>query len=259
MNYSVRNIVIAGGLAVVAVIAVLLYTSGVRNKAQENQHRVQVLVASRDIAPGTTGAQVISQHLLVPKAVVQTDQIPGALTSLTGLDNLVVSQTIYHGQQAPSAVFQTPLSTGTGLQIRGAERVMSLPVDQDSGLIGTLKDGDHIDIMIALSGDSTTGSAAGSFTRPLLRNVTVITAPTTDDTHILLKVSDTDAEKLFYAQQYYKVWFVQRPQVGAQDSPLALETAAGLLFDGFTPQQIASSLNNLKAFTKSINSAQAGN
>jgi Flp pilus assembly protein CpaB len=258
MNYSVRNIVIAGGLAVVAVIAVLLYTSGVRDKAQENQHRVQVLVASRDIAPGTTGAQVISQHLLVPKAVVQTDEIPGALTSLTGLDNLVVSQTIYHGQQAPSAVFQTPLTTGTGLQIRATERAMSLPVDTDSGLIGTLKDGDHIDIMIALSGD-TGANGAQNFTRPLLRNVTVITAPTNDDAHIILKVSDTDAEKLFYATSFYKLWFVQRPQVGATDSPLALETAQSILFDGFTPQQVANSVNNLKAFAKSLNSVQAGN
>jgi Flp pilus assembly protein CpaB len=258
MNYSVRNIVIAGGLAVVAVVAVLLYTSGVRNKAQENQNRVQVLVASRDIAPGTTGAQVISQHLLVPKAVVQTDEIPGALTSVTGLENLVVSQTIYHGQQAPSAVFQTPLSTGTSLQIRATERAMSLPVDQDSGLVGTLKDGDHVDIMVALQGNAGPNGTA-NFTRPLLRNVTVITAPTSDDSHIVVKVSDTDAEKLLYAQQFYKLWMVQRPQVAAQDSPLALETAQSILFDGFTPQQVANSVSNLKAFTKSLNSVQAGN
>ena len=129
MNYSVRNIVIAGGLATVAIIAVLLYTSNVRDKARQDQHRVQVLVAAKDIPAGTTGKQVIDGHLLVPKAIIQTDQVPGALTSMQGLDNLVVSQTIYHAQQVPSAVFQPPLTTGTSLQIRATERAISMPVD----------------------------------------------------------------------------------------------------------------------------------
>jgi Flp pilus assembly protein CpaB len=253
MNYSVRNIIIAGGLALVAVVAVLLYTSSVRDKARQDQHRVLVLVASRDIAPGTTGKQVIDQHLLVPKAVVQTDEIPGALTSLTGLENLVVSQTIYHAQQVPSAVFEEPLSTGTSLQIRATERAMSIPVDPDTGLIGTLKDGDHVDVLIALSGDN----GGPAFTRPLLKNVVVLTAPTSGDAHALVKVTDVEAAKLLYAQSFEKVWLVERPQVQAQDSPTALETASTILFDGLTPAQIALSVNNLKAFTKSLNSTGA--
>ena len=160
MNYSVRNIVIAGGLAVVAIIAVLLYTSNVRDKARQDQHRVQVLVAAKDIPAGTTGKQVIDGHLLVPKAIIQTDQVPGALTSMQGLDNLVVSQTIYHAQQVPSAVFQPPLTTGTSLQIRATERAISVPVDTDSGLIGTLKDGDRVDVLLAYKGDETAASAS---------------------------------------------------------------------------------------------------
>ena len=186
MNYSVRNIVIAGGLALVAVVAVLLYTSNVRDKAQQNQHRVQVLVAARDIPAGTTGKQVIDQHLLVPKAIVQTDQVPGALTSTQGLDNLVVSQTIYHEQQVPSAIFQPPLTTGTSLQIRANERAISLPIDPNSGLVGTLHDGDHVDVLLAYKGDN----GGPSFTRPLLTNVVVLTAPDPKGgASVLLKVS----------------------------------------------------------------------
>jgi pilus assembly protein CpaB len=256
MNYSVRNIIIAGGLALVAVVAVLLYTSSVRDKAREDQHRVLVLVASKDIVAGTTGQQVIDQHLLVPTAVVQTDEIPGALTSLTGLGNLIVSQTIFHGQQVPSSVFQEPLTTGTSLQIRATERAMSIPVDPDTGLVGTLKDGDHVDVLIAVAA----ANGGPAFTRPLLRNVVVLTAPTAADTHALIKVSDVDATKILYAQEYEKIWLVERPKVQAQDSPTALETASTILFDGLTPAQIATSVNNLKAFTKSLNAASgAGN
>jgi Flp pilus assembly protein CpaB len=249
MNYSVRNIVIAGGLAAVAVIAVLLYTSNVRDKARQDQHRVQVLVAARDIQAGTTGKQVIDQHLLVPKDIVQTDQVPGALTTAAGLDNLVVAQTIYHGQQVPSAVFQPPLTTGTSLQIRATERAISVPVDTDSGLIGTLHDGDHVDVLLAYKGDS----GGPSFTRPLLRNVQVLTAPGAGDAgHVLLKLTDVDATKLLYAEQFQKVWLVERPKTQAQDSPAALETSSTVLFDGLTPAQIAKAVAGLKAFTKAL-------
>jgi pilus assembly protein CpaB len=255
MNYSVRNIVIAGGLAVVAIIAVLLYTSNVRDKARQDQHRVQVLVAAKDIPAGTTGKQVIDGHLLVPKAIIQTDQVPGALTSMQGLDNLVVSQTIYHAQQVPSAIFQPPLTTGTSLQIRANERAISMPVDTDSGLVGTLHDGDHVDILLAYKGDN----GGVSFTRPLLRDVLVLTAPDpkSGDAHVLLKLSDVDSTKLLYAEQYQKVWLVERPKTQAQDSPLALETASTVLFDGLTPAQIAKAVAGLKTFTKALNNAAA--
>jgi Flp pilus assembly protein CpaB len=256
MNYSVRNIVIAGGLAAVAIIAVLLYTSNVRDKARQDTARVQVLVAAKDIPAGTTGKQVIDQHLLVPKAIVQSDQVPGALTTTAGLDNLVVSQTIYHAQQVPSAIFESPLTTGTSLQIRATERAISVPVNTDSGLIGTLHDGDHVDILLAYKGDN----GGPSFTRPLLRNVLVLTAPAAkaNDGHVLLKLSDVDATKLLYAQQFQTVWMVERPKTQAQDSPAALETSSTVLFDGLTPAQIAKAVAALKTFTHSLNSAVAG-
>jgi Flp pilus assembly protein CpaB len=257
MNYSVRNIVIAGGLAVVAIIAVLLYTSNVRDKARQDTARVQVLVAAKDIPAGTTGKQVIDQHLLVPKAIVQSDQVPGALTTTNGgLENLVVSQTIYHGQQVPSAIFESPLTTGTSLQIRATERAISVPVNADSGLIGTLHDGDHVDVLLAYKGDN----GGPSFTRPLLRNVQVLTAPDDNatDGHVLLKLSDVDATKLLYAQQFQSVWLVERPKTQAQDSPAALETSSTVLFDGLTPAQITKAVAALKQFTTSLTTATAG-
>jgi Flp pilus assembly protein CpaB len=256
MNYSVRNIVIAGGLAAVAIIAVLLYTSNVRDKARQDTARVQVLVAAKDIPAGTTGKQVIDQHLLVPKAIVQSDQVPGALTTTAGLDNLVVSQTIYNAQQVPSAVFESPLTTGTTLQIRATERAISIPVGTDSGLIGTLHDGDHVDILLAYKGDN----GGPSFTRPMLRNVLVLTAPSdkASEGHVLLKLSDTDATKLLYATQFQSIWLVARPKTQAQDSAAALETSSTVLFDGLTPAQITKAVTALKTFTNSLNGAVAG-
>ena len=49
MNYSIRNLVIAGGLAIAAIAAVLIYTSNVQQAAKQGQARVSVLVAQVDI------------------------------------------------------------------------------------------------------------------------------------------------------------------------------------------------------------------
>ena len=44
MNYSIRNLVIAGGLAILAIVAVLIYTSNVKQSAKEGQARVTVFI-----------------------------------------------------------------------------------------------------------------------------------------------------------------------------------------------------------------------
>ena len=87
----------------------------------------------------------------------------------------------------------------------------------------------------------------------------MLTAPDAkgSDGHVLLKLSDVDSTKLLYAQQFQKVWLVERPKTQAQDSPAALETASTVLFDGLTPAQIAKAVAGLKAFTKSLNNAAA--
>ena len=40
MNYSIRNLVIAGGLAIVAIVAVLIYTSNVQQAASSGTGRI---------------------------------------------------------------------------------------------------------------------------------------------------------------------------------------------------------------------------
>ena len=149
----------------------------------------------------------------------------------------MVSQTIYHEQQVPSAIFQPPLTTGTSLQIRANERAISLPIDPNSGLVGTLHDGDHVDVLLAYKGDN----GGPSFTRPLLTQRGRARRPRTRRAarSVLLKVSDVDATKLLYAEQFQKIWLVERPQTQAQDSPPALETESTILFDGLAPSQVA--------------------
>ena len=56
MTYNVRNIVIALVLAVVAALLVIVYTGNVQKQANNCQDTVKVLVATTDIAAGTSRA-----------------------------------------------------------------------------------------------------------------------------------------------------------------------------------------------------------
>ena len=77
MNYSIRNLVIAGGLAIVAIAAVLIYTSNVQQAAKEGQARVKVMVARVDIPAGTPAKDIIARGDLIQQDIVQDDQLPG--------------------------------------------------------------------------------------------------------------------------------------------------------------------------------------
>ena len=86
MNYSIRNLVIAGGLAIAAIAAVLIYTSNVQQAAKEGQARVKVMVARVDIPAGTPAKDIIARGDLIQQKIVQDDQLPGVLTTTDGLE-----------------------------------------------------------------------------------------------------------------------------------------------------------------------------
>ena len=122
MNYSIRNLVIAGGLAIAAIAAVLIYTSNVQQAAKEGQARVKVMVARVDIPAGTPAKDIIARGDLIQQEIVQDDQLPGVLTTTDGLSGNVLKQDLYTGQQVSSATRSSTSSTppGFGGAPRGA-------------------------------------------------------------------------------------------------------------------------------------------
>ena len=146
MNYSIRNLVIAGGLAIVAIAAVLIYTSNVQQAAKEGQARVKVMVARVDIPAGTPAKDIIARGDLIQQEIVQDDQLPGVLTTTDGLAGNVLKQDLFTGQQVSSQVFVPASEAASTVAIRGTTRAVGVDVKTSNGLVGTLKDGDHVDV-----------------------------------------------------------------------------------------------------------------
>jgi Flp pilus assembly protein CpaB len=232
MNYSVRNIVIAAGLALLAVVAVVLYTSSVQSKAKSAEVRVKVLVATRDIEPGTTFAQIRSGHMLAEHEVLQTDMLPGVLTQAAfdgdRYSGQVVSQKLFSGQQVPGAVFTSKIGATAGLQLQGTDRAIAFPFNKEQGLVGTLHAGDKVDVIACYNCANSGGNNTVPVTRILLHDIEVLQVPSPDDkpasgstsdsSTIMLKATDVEAAKLLWVQQNAVAWLVARPTTNGRNS-----------------------------------------
>jgi Flp pilus assembly protein CpaB len=248
MNYSIRNLVIAGGLAILAIVAVLIYTSNVKQSAKQGQARVTVYVAKVDVPAGTPANDVIARGDLVQKEVVQDDQLPGVLTATGVIKGMVLKQDLFTGQQVAAAAFVPPSEAATTVAIRGVMRAVSVDVNTSNGLVGTLADGDHVDVFARI------GNGDTRFVKKILTNVTVLkaqigqkdTTGVNNTAHVLFALSDRDAQKMIWlaGNASDDFWLTQRPKENALNSPPSIETLKTLLGQGL-PAGIATIIDTL--------------
>src|SRR5437763_1404271 len=100
MTYRLRNIGIAIALALVAVLLVFFYVANYKRTVQQGQDTVSVYVAAKDVPAGTSGADALSQHLLVTKSIERSNLSPGWISSPDQIKNLVAADKLYPGDQA---------------------------------------------------------------------------------------------------------------------------------------------------------------
>jgi Flp pilus assembly protein CpaB len=263
MNYSIRNLVIAGGLAILAIVAVLIYTSNVKQSAKQGQARVTVYVAKVDVPAGTPADDILARSELIQKQVVQDDQLPGVLTvaNLSGIKGQVLKQDLFTGQQVAAASFVAPSEAATTVAIRGVMRAVSVDVDTSNGLVGTLADGDHVDVFARI------GTGDTRFVKKILTNVTVLkaqigqkdTTSVNGTAHILFALSDRDAQKMIWlsGNGADDFWLTQRPKENALNSPPSVETLKSLLGQGL-PNSIIQLVDSLTALTGTAGKVVSG-
>jgi Flp pilus assembly protein CpaB len=248
MTYRARNLFAAIGLAVLAALLVGFYVTNYKRTVQHSQQHVSVWVASKDIPEGTSGTDVISGGYLRQEQVLRQSVVPGAISSDTQIERLVAAQPTYAGEQVSLTRFSDVAVQGIRGVLRGPLRAVQVSGDNDQTLAGTLRTGDHIDIVANVKvGDSSTGS---SVSRIVLRNLRVLRAagdvsqgvhlssPTQGGASVLLAVTDTQVQKLFYVIKNDDWTFELRPVVKATDSPETVETQNTIVDDGLSSRQL---------------------
>lgn len=240
MTYRLRNIVIAVVLAAFAALLTMMYVTSYQRHVQNGEDEVSVLVAKSDIPAGTSGSDAAG--MVEERMVAQRNVAPGAVSEKETLKTLVVSQPVYAGEQITRQRFSSSGEIGIRAQLKGNMRAYQLQGDQHQLLAGTLKAGDHVDLVGNIRVDP---NKEIYMSRIVLRDVEVLraaAAPTTgsrvggaaggDGPSVMLAVSDSQVQKLIWVTSKH-VWQLElRPVTDAVDSPESVESLRSVLTDG---------------------------
>jgi Flp pilus assembly protein CpaB len=231
MTYRIRNILIAVGLALIAMMLTLFYVTNYKRSVQKGASSVQVYVAARDIPSGTSGADIVKGHQLKVETVQRKDVVPGAISNPDQIATLVAGAPIYTGEQMTVRRFNDAAAEGIRSQLKGTMRAVQVAGDPNQLLAGTLQAGDHVDLVANLR--LSAQSASSTATRIVLRDLTVLTSPsdqsklsqsTTGSSSVILAVSDTQVQRLFFVLRNADWTLELRPVVNAADSNERVDT-----------------------------------
>ena len=241
MTYRVKNITIAVALALVAALLTSFYVTNYQRNVRKDETNVPVWVAARDIPAGTSGADVVARNMLEKTEIVRRNVVPGAISDPKQVEDLVATQTVFAGEQVSTRRFSSPSERGIAAQLTGVQRAISVPGDQYQLLAGVVKAGDRVDVVANWAFPE---GSEFHYSRIILRDIEVLRAPVggaasdklgasrTGSHSAILKVSDAQVQKLYWAMKNGE-WHLQlRPPVKAADSPENVESSAALLREG---------------------------
>jgi Flp pilus assembly protein CpaB len=258
MTYQLRNVVIAVVLGLLAAVLTTVYVTNYRKNVQHGQQDVGVLVAATNIPAGTSGAAIVSGHMLVRKTIPRTALVPGAISSPDQIARLVSTQDVMVGEQVTKTRFGGANELGVRAKLKGTLRALQIAADPNQILAGTLRAGDHVDLVGNMKVESNTCASQRHYDRVVLRDLLVLRAPapadikqadlsSTQHYNVMLAVTDSQASKLMFVVKNADPnaspdggWALQlRPVTNAADSPENIESISTILLDGLSPAERA--------------------
>ena len=246
MTYRLRNIAIAIALAVLAAMLTSFYVNQYKQDLKKNQDPTAVWVATEDIAAGTTGAEVADS--LEKREIAKEHVVPGAIVNPSDLQDKVVTEKIYAGEQVTQLRFRSPTEQGVRATLTGNLRAIQVPGDEHQLLEGTLREGDHVDVVGSFNYPE---SSTRHHSRTILRDILVLRGVVNnqvaekitegDDApakSVMLALTDAQSQKLFWIMKNGDWSLELRPTDDPADSPESSESAGTLLGDGLSTAQI---------------------
>jgi Flp pilus assembly protein CpaB len=250
MNYRTRNIFIAVTLAVLAALLTSLYVSNYKRNVRNEEETVTVYVAARDLPTNTSGADIIAGHLVTKQDVARRSVVPGAISDPVQVANEILLQPVYAGEQLTARRFGNRTQLGVRAQLKGTLRAVVIPGTAEQLLAGTLRAGDHVDLV----GDYKMGDRTGDhISRITVRDLLVLKAPqgggsggkitssVDGDVSVMLAARDLQLPKVEFltAPDRDEKWTLAlRAPVKDADSPNNLETIYTALHDGVTQAEL---------------------
>ena len=229
MTYRLRNILIAVGLAVVAALLTVFYVSNYKSTVRSDAETVSVLVAAADIPQGMLGQQIVEKKLLTTQEIPRKAIVNGTIAKPEDINGLIATQPIYIGEQVTARRFGPLEAAGVRDQLRGTYRVMQIMGDDAQLLQGVLRPGDHVDVVASIKYPSE--DSQKHFSKVVLSDVLVLRTSGEDDAQasvvdpnggdgwVMLRLTDSQAQKLYFVYANNDWWLTLRPGLNDATSP----------------------------------------
>ncbi len=222
---SSRGWAIALGIGAVALAAILLvvYLDRYRDRVGGENAPTPVLVAKQLIPAGTPGSLVASQSMYAATTLPAKEVEVGAISDPSYLSGRAAAVEIFPGQQFTSTDFAASDTASVDSQITGAERGISISIDNVHGSLSQLQAGDSVDIYTGVAGSV-------KLFRPNIKVLAVPSQPgPSGGGNLVLRIQTADAAQFAYAADNTQLWFVLRPVVGAKPTKPSTANAATVL------------------------------
>jgi pilus assembly protein CpaB len=229
MTYRLRNILIAVGLAVVAALLTVFYVSNYKSSVRSDAETVSVLVTKADIPQGMLGNEIIAKKLLTTQEIPRKAIANGTIAKPEDIAGLIVTQPIYIGEQVTARRFGPLEAAGVRDQLRGTYRVMQITGDDAQLLAGVLRPGDHVDVVASITYPAE--DSQKHFSKVVLTDVLVLRTsgedegqssvvdPNGGDGWVMLRLTDSQAQKLYFVYANNDWWLTLRPGLNDATSP----------------------------------------
>jgi Flp pilus assembly protein CpaB len=152
-----RGLVVAVAvvLAVVAAAAVILYTNGVKNDAVTGGALSIVVVPKQEIPANTNLNPLIDQGVFSELQVPTDAVVDGAVTNVSQLRGQTTTAPILANEQIPAARLSSgEAPSGGALGITEGHVAVSISMDVDEAVAGTLSAGDNVAVYATFDQDT---------------------------------------------------------------------------------------------------------
>jgi pilus assembly protein CpaB len=227
-------VAIAIVLAVGAAAAVVLYTQGVKEEAEQGGQLTTVIVATQEIPANQRLDPLIDQGLFAEIDVPADALVGGAVTTLTELEGATTTTPILANEQISTSRLSTAEQNLNIVGVSEGHVGLSVELDAPRGGVGNINPGDNVQVFATYQGVSLipgnlrqyleqTDAQAGAkkdvpdFTVTLIPTVRVlrIQNPEVDSEtgrsdssriQITLDLLPQDAQNLVFAQENARIW-----------------------------------------------------
>ena len=154
MRLRVILMIVAIIIAGVAVFGVIAYISNIKQTAEKEVEKIEVLVAVQNIPKDTFVEDLMSSKSVELLAIPRKYIAEGVLTTLDNFKGFVTISPISTGEQITSTKFVKPEQVGLAFNISGDMVAISIPVDEVIGVSNLISIGDMVNVIATFKPES---------------------------------------------------------------------------------------------------------